>query len=67
MIKIKKKKPFENVDYELSNGILLFKIDWSKEKLCYINGFDPKYEMTTNKNYSPIYNLGFELIGFDEV
>lgn len=67
MLKIKTIKPYENVDYELSNGILLFKIDWSKTALCYTNGFDPKNELTTNKKYSPVYGLNFELIGFDEV
>lgn len=60
---------YDQVDFELSNGILLFSQDWNGEE--YGTGFDPRTKRNDGKRYKPIYqeigNDQFDIIGFDEL
>ena len=64
MIEIKKKN-FERlgheVDFELENGVLLFKNDWNGE--IYAEGYNEKEEKVVNSALKPIYR--FEEEGMD--
>lgn len=72
MLEIKRrnfKRVGHMVDFELENGVALFKEDWNGE--YYSNGFDLEKEIETNYDYIPVYKEvaedEFEIIGFKEI
>ena len=56
---------YENYDYELENGILLFSKDWNGE--AYIKGFDPNSKEWNNDSFKAIYRFQEENINIEEL
>lgn len=58
---------YNNVDFELENGILLFEKDWNGE--IYGTGFNPGTGKDDGLRYIPIYdelkNDQYEIVGFE--
>ena len=56
---------YEDYDYELENGILLFSKDWNGE--AYIRGFDPNSKEWNNDSFRAVYRFQEENIDIEEL